>query len=109
VTSEVHQGTTDEPSTQDFETAEEEDSLEEPRRALFRIARLAVTSLLIFALLLYFAMPLNNMFSSVTYQLRLPGMRRIPLAPPQKRSPKLLSSASRDSSSQSDDFGTPAS
>ena len=83
----------EEPSMEDFETAKEEEPHVGARHALFRVVRVVGTLLVILALLLYFIVPLNNVFMNVPNHWQRPntGLHKIPLAPQRPSSPKLRS------------------
>lgn len=80
-----------EPSAADFDEPEEDELQPAARRVLLRILRVGLVLLLVVALLLYFVVPLGNIFTSVPeYLQRLrTGTHTIPLAPQHRSSPKL--------------------
>jgi hypothetical protein len=80
-----------EPPPEDFEAAEEDAPRAGAWVVAVRILRLVAVLIVIVALLTYFAVPFNNIFSSVPYRLRHPdsGTRTIPLAPEPPASPKI--------------------
>ena len=81
----------DEPSTEDFEAAEEEASARGPWAVLSKLLRTVGVLLLVVALLLYFVAPFRSVFVDVLHQLRLPipKLQSIPLAPEPRGNPKL--------------------
>jgi hypothetical protein len=81
----------DEPSSEEFEAAEEEQARPSVGFVLWRVFKLGVALLLVAALLVYFVTPFTNIWGSVPYRWLHPntGIHTIPLAPPQKANPKL--------------------
>jgi len=80
--------TSDEPSIDDFEAADEEMPPVGARAILFRILRALGVMLLIVALLLYFVTPFRAVIVDAVRQLRQP-LQSIPLAPQERSNPKL--------------------
>jgi len=83
-----HRRILDEPSTEDFEAAEQVDQPSGAGAVVFRILRVAGVLLLIVALLLYFVMPFRDVVVRVLHQWNLP-LQSLPLAPEHKTNPKL--------------------
>ena len=83
-----------EPSAEDFEAAEHEEPRPGPASIVFRALRIVLVMVVIAAMLVYFATPLNNIFRAVPYYHWLhpdSGTRTIPLAPHDAPSPKIAS------------------
>jgi hypothetical protein len=80
----------DEPSLEDFEAAEEEESRAGTRPVLVRILRVVGVVLVIVALLFYFVVPFRNVLRRVPIRWRLPGTgtQPIPIAPQHEDNPK---------------------
>jgi hypothetical protein len=81
----------DEPSVEDFESAEDEQPPAGARVVLARVLRVVGVLLVVVALILYLVVPFNSGLSRAVRRLRLPDirLRTIPLAPEQENAPKL--------------------
>jgi hypothetical protein len=81
----------DDPPIEDF-AADEEDEPQAGTRSVFvGTVRLVLVLLIVLALLVYFVVPFNSLFTAVPRNWRLPGTgtRTIPLAPEHKGNPML--------------------